>query len=89
MVSFRQRRRNRQQEEEAESDGPEPGSLGKTPWAEAVRLDWPLYATPGDYVLEIRMGEATSRTDFTVDKPERFEPRFEPPMKIRGQKDDD
>ena len=65
------------------------GALAKTPWAEAVRLGWPLYVTPGTYTIEIAIGEESSSTDFTVDKPRKPEPRAKPKPKIRGEQDDD
>lgn len=83
------KRNRRRRQEEAAEQGPEQGALAKVPWAEADRLGWSLYPTPGSYTLELRLGESTSRTDFEVEKPESRMPRSEPPPKIRGQKDDD
>ncbi|MEM1202094.1 MAG: glycosyl hydrolase [Acidobacteriota bacterium] len=67
----------------------EEGARAKTPWAEAVRLGWPLYATPGTYTLEVTVGEASASTELTVDPAAPRQPRAEPTPKIRGQKDDD
>lgn len=75
--------------EETADMGAEKGSRAKIPWAEADRLGWSLYPTPGRYTLQLRLGEATSRTDFEIEKPEPQTPRSEPPPKIRGQKDED
>ena len=72
--------------EEAESTE---GRRGKTPWAEAVRLGWPLYATPGTYELEVRFGGEKASTEFKMKAPEPRDPRQKPEPKIRGQKDDD
>jgi photosystem II stability/assembly factor-like uncharacterized protein len=64
-------------------------NLSETPWAEAVRLDRPLYATPGTYTLRVEIGETSSDTEIVVEAPEPREPRVKPKPKIRGQKDDD
>ena len=67
---------------------PEEGTLAKTPWAEAVRLGWPLYATPATYTLRVGMNEESAETELVVKPPRPREPRMAPPMKIRGQKDE-
>lgn len=67
----------------------EKGTKAKTPWSEAVRLGWELYATPGTYTVRVGVGEATAQTELEIDPPRPREPRMEKPMKIRGQKDDD
>ena len=52
------------------------GTLADRPWAEAVRLEWPLYVTGGDYVLElVREGAETVRADIVVKAPKERESR--------------
>lgn len=65
------------------------GKRGRTPWAEAVRLEHRLYVTPGSYKLRLTMGEATSTVDFEVKAPEPREPRVKKKPAVRGEKDDD
>ena len=67
---------------------PEKGSKAKTPWAEADRLGWPLYVTPGEYQLRLTVGDASGDTDLTVEPADPVEPRAKKKPKIRGQKDD-
>jgi len=64
------------------------GRLAKKAWAEAVRLDWPLYITPGTYTLKLSAAGETAETELVVDDPEPREPRMKPKPKIRGEKDD-
>ncbi|MEO1367269.1 MAG: hypothetical protein AAFX50_08825, partial [Acidobacteriota bacterium] len=64
------------------------GSRGKSPWAEAIRLGWPLYVTPGDYIVKVSRGDADATTSLTVDTPEPLTPRRAEEPKIRGQKDE-
>ena len=80
---------------EAEEDGNEAGdetsakgTRAKTPWAEAVRLGRPLFATPGSYSLAVRTAGGEAETELTVEPPEPREPRMKKKPKIRGQKDD-
>jgi photosystem II stability/assembly factor-like uncharacterized protein len=61
------------------------GVKAKTPWAEAVRLEWPLYATPGKYTLVLSSAGEESETELEVKKPEVRKPRAEPEPKIRGR----
>ena len=70
-----------------ESDGQ--GRLAKTPWAEAVRLERPLYVTPGTYKLLLEAADGKAETDLVVDAPEPRKPRLKPEPKIRGQQDDE
>ncbi|UCC71379.1 MAG: glycosyl hydrolase [Gemmatimonadota bacterium] len=67
----------------AEEEEIEPAEV---PWAEAVRLDRPLYVTPGTYTVRVQMGHSSADTEFTVDSPRRREPRVKPEPRIRGQK---
>lgn len=83
------KKRRKKSEESEEVKGPGEGSLAKTPRAEAVRLGWPLYVTPGSYSLEVSVGEASHSTDFEVKAAEPPRPRMKPEPKIRGQKDDE
>ena len=66
-----------------------PPSLASTPWTEAVRLERPVYVTPGTYIVRIEAGGGTSDVPFTVEEPEPREPRTPPAPKIRGQRADD
>ncbi len=66
---------------------PERETRSAKPWSEAVRLERPLYITPGTYTLEIRSATSEANTDFEVEMPEPREPRLEKKPKIRGQKD--
>lgn len=66
-----------------------PPTRADTPWAEAVRLGWPLHVTPGTYALEVRVGDASHRTEWTVKPPEPREPRAEPEPPIRGRDAED
>lgn len=82
----------REEERKADSDDPEgddKGRLARTPWAEARRLNYPLYVTPGKYTLRITQGDEASEISWTVDEPSKRQPRAEKKPKIRGQKDDD
>ena len=80
------KRRNKKQKE---AESMEEGTLAKTPWAEAVRLGWPLYATPATYTIRIEVGEASAETDLTMKAPRDLEPRTKAEPKIRGQQDDE
>ncbi|MGE3163932.1 MAG: glycosyl hydrolase [Planctomycetota bacterium] len=74
------------------ADGKEPdekGRLGRTPWAEAVRLGHRLYATPGSYTLRVSTDGGTSEVTFEVKPPEEREPRMKPKPALRGEKDED
>lgn len=74
---------------DAESAELEEGALAKTPWAEAVRLGWPLYATPATYTVRIEIGDESAETDLKMKTPRARDPRMKPEPKIRGQKDDE
>jgi photosystem II stability/assembly factor-like uncharacterized protein len=65
------------------------GQRAKTPWAESLRLERPLFITPGSYKLKLATAGGSSETDLVVEEPEDREPRDKPEPKIRGQKDDD
>ncbi len=64
------------------------GERAKKPWAEALRLDRPLYVTPGTYTLTVRTEAGEAETELEVESPEPREPRMKKEPKIRGQKDD-
>jgi len=64
---------------EAEDDSSEGGGLAATPWAEAVRLEWRLYITEGEYQVEVEAGEERSRTALTVKAPPERDPRDSTP----------
>ena len=55
-------KRDEKQPEDAEATSRE-GIRAKTPWAEAVRLDRPLYITPGKYTLRVEIGDASDETE--------------------------
>ncbi len=82
----RSKRKKAEKEDDAEKTSK--GERAKTPWAEAVRLERPLYVTPGSYTLTVvtRAGEA--ETELEVKAPEPRKPRRAKEPKIRGQKDD-
>lgn len=63
-------------------------SKADTPWAEAVRLERRLIATPGSYKLQVRQGDTKATIDWTMEPAEPRPPRAKPKMKIRGEKDD-
>ncbi|RMH20318.1 MAG: glycosyl hydrolase [Acidobacteria bacterium] len=65
------------------------GRRAKTPWAEAVRLGWPLYVTPGTYTVRAVAGDATSDVELTIKPPRPREPRMKKEEPIRGKKDGD
>jgi hypothetical protein len=58
-----------------------------TPWAEAVRLERPLYVTPDTYTIRVRADGESADTEFKVKSPRAREPRVKPEPRIRGQKD--
>ena len=58
------------------------------PYAESLRLGHRLYPVPGKYQLEISQGEATHQVALTIKPPKAWEPRWEPPFKLRGKDDD-
>ncbi len=87
-TSRRKKKRSEPSPEPEEASDGEHGARSKTPWSEAVRLERPLYITPGSYVFEIRSATAEAQTDFEVEAPEPREPRMAKKPKIRGQKDD-
>ncbi len=70
-----------------ETDKTDKGVRAKTPWAEAVRLEWPLYITPGTYTLVVSSAGEESETEFEVKKPTPRSPRAKPEPEIRGRKE--
>ncbi|MEM7355654.1 MAG: glycosyl hydrolase, partial [Acidobacteriota bacterium] len=74
-------------EEKADAEASTKGRRAKTPWAEAVRLDRPLYVTPGSYSLVVRTAGGEAQTELMVSPPEPRPPRMPKEPKIRGQKD--
>ena len=81
----KKKRRKRKKAEE-KPKALEEGALAKTPWAEAVRLDRPLYATPGTYTLKVTVGENSAETEWDMEAPEPLQPRAKKKPKIRGEK---
>ena len=80
------KKKKKKDDDEAE---PKTGDLAKQPWAEAARLGWPLYVTPGTYTVRVAVGEGASTTELEVKPARPREPRMEKEPKIRGRKDDD
>jgi photosystem II stability/assembly factor-like uncharacterized protein len=58
-----------------------------TPWAEAVRLGRPLFATPGTYKLNITAGSNSAEAEFEIKSPKPREPRVKPEPRRRGEKE--
>ena len=75
-------------EKSEEEERPVQGRLARTPWAESVRLEHPVYATPGEYRLRVTIDEDSDSTPFEVDAPKKLEPRAKKKMKIRGEDDE-
>lgn len=66
------------------------GRRADIPYAEAVRLGWPLYITPGSYSLRLTTASGeVSETDFKVKASEPPRPRMKKEEPIRGTGDDD
>jgi photosystem II stability/assembly factor-like uncharacterized protein len=59
----------------------------ETPWAEAVRLERPLYVTPATYRVRVQADRASAEAEFTVKPPRPREARVKPEPRIRGQKE--
>ncbi len=55
-------------------------------WAEAVRLERPLYVTPGSYTFRVGQGATTAAAELEVEQPKPREPRASPRPRIRGEK---
>jgi photosystem II stability/assembly factor-like uncharacterized protein len=70
-------------------DETEKGRKARSPWAEAVRLGWPLYATPGNYTLRVTADHGSAETEFVMEAPEPRQPRKKPRPKMRGEADND
>ena len=84
----RKARKGRKAEKAEDDEDPEKGVRAKTPRAEAARLGWPPYVTPGSYKLVLTTPGGEAETELEVEAPRPPEPRAKPKMKIRGQKDD-
>lgn len=63
------------------------GRLGKTPYAEALRLGQRLFIVPGDYTVKLELNGASSVVKFKVKAPEPFKARAKPRPKLRGRED--
>lgn len=61
------------------------GTLARTPLAEAQRLGYPLYITPGDYTLKLELNGGSSEAKFKVNAPKALEARVKPKFKLRGR----
>lgn len=75
-------------EDEAGDDEPkvERGTLTKSPWAEAVRLGYPMYVTPGSYRVRVTIGAESAAADIEIKAPSPREPRRQKEAPIRGRK---
>jgi hypothetical protein len=74
--------------EESESeDGAKVGGKDR-PWAEAVRLERPLFISAGEYHIRIAAGETEHEVSWKVKAPKPREKRVKPEPKIRGEDDD-
>lgn len=63
-------------------------TLADRPWQEAIRLERPLYVTPGTYHLKISSGEDSALLDLEIEAPKKQTPRAKKEKKIRAQIDD-
>ncbi|MEM7165802.1 MAG: glycosyl hydrolase [Planctomycetota bacterium] len=66
--------------------GIERGTLAQTPWAEAVRLGYPLYVTPGSYKVRVTIDAKQADAKLKVKAPSDREPRRKKEAPIRGRK---
>ena len=66
--------------------GEEPTTLADTPYAESVRLGHDMYAIPGDYTIQVKVGENSADAELKIEAPEDYEPRVKETYKIRGKK---
>jgi hypothetical protein len=73
--------------ESDEENTADKGRLASTPWSEAVRLDRPLYVTPGTYSLSVTTAGGESEVEWTVEAPEPRDPRAKKEPPIRGRKE--
>ena len=71
--------------EDADTDEPIERTLADRPWSEALRLDYPLYVTAGDYTLRVTHGGETAEEGFTVKAPPAWEPRMTGPLTRPGE----
>lgn len=55
--------------EASRATDPGDSTLAAVPWAEAVRLGYPLYLTPGEYRLRVVRGETSTEQPLTVEAP--------------------
>jgi hypothetical protein len=67
------------------SDKGNEGSLAKTPYAEALRLDQRLFATPGTYTVKLALNGGESESKFELKAPEARKPRAKPKPTLRGK----
>lgn len=62
-------------------------SMASIPWAETVRLERPLYVTPGTYRVQVSSGAASAEAEFEIKSPKVREPRVNPPPRRRGEQE--
>jgi photosystem II stability/assembly factor-like uncharacterized protein len=60
-------------------------TLAATPWAEAVRLEYPLYVSAGEYTLRVERGEASTEAKVTVKAPPSRDDRRTGPLTRPGR----
>jgi len=72
---------------EAAEEGEDPieRTLADTPWAEAVRLEYPLYITAGEYTVKVTQNGESAEEVFTVKAPRDRPPRVSGPLTRPGK----
>ncbi len=70
------------------SPPPEEGVRAQTPWAEAVRLERPVYITPGKYQVIVGTAAGEAQTELEIKEPDPREARSKKKMHRRGEKDE-
>lgn len=68
-----------EQQRLSEDDNESEPTVADMPWTEAVRLEWRLYITEGEYHIEVEAGEESHRTSLTVKAPPERDPRDSTP----------
>ena len=60
-------------------------NLAEMPYAESARLGHALYAIPGDYTIQVTVGENSDSTELKIKAPKDYEPRFKESYELRGK----
>lgn len=74
-----------EQEASTEEAPDDKGVLAKMPWAEAVRLGYPLHVTAGDYTVKLVRGESSAQAKVTVKAPPARPSRTTGPLTRPGK----